>query len=260
MDCREISQQLINGTVDEAMRLHANECPACAALIDDNGQLARGLAMTKEEEAPLDIDAMLGNVQRRIGGEVGFRARLRALSTPLRGLFTGLATLLVIVAVLIIRPRSDLGDHPSEIFFIAALLGIGCAIAVVEGLRPLHKPALAHWKAALLLALSLALPVALFLASGTYEATPLDIWPIWRCLTFGVRISALLAAVAWLVGRGFTRSAAFACAVGASLGGVLALQLHCPINSYTHLLFGHASVVGLAVLAVAVVGRLRENE
>jgi hypothetical protein len=81
----------------------------------------------------------------------------------------------------------------------------------------------------------------------------------WVCLRFGVMVALVTSAALLIWSRqGFAanpRSASFWTGALASLAGMIALGVHCPVLELSHILLGHVSVILVASLIIAWMAR-----
>jgi len=264
MDCSEARRRILGGEAggDDLAR-HLADCPACAALAEDDGALARWL---EDVERPPGVPGdLLAAVQQDLAGERGPRAGLRALTTPVRVALV-LAAGLAVVGVGVLKLRPDLGVYPLWRLALElatlALLGAGAAWL---WLRPLHRPGLPRWVPAALLALALILPWVLSALPAAHVGHPASlagtgddfVGRALACFLYGSLLGLPLALLAALLGRGGRRLARWVVlpAAAGGVAGLISLHLHCPLTSPAHLLAGHAPIV-LVVVGMAVVAHM----
>ena len=204
----------------------------------------------------------------QIRNEAGIRSRMRELASPQRALIVALVFAGAAFVTFLATPRGDLAVV-STVRLVAgmSLFGLsGLAMALVI-LQPLHRRALsgiASWGIAFA---ALALPIVFALLPAAHHERLLhpesfadDGAAFWMragtCLLFGTLIALPVIASVVLLDRrdrlGSNRALQAAFAGGAA--GNLALLLHCPLVSSTHLLLGHATVpvvLGAALFALA---------
>jgi hypothetical protein len=247
MKCTEVRDKILQG---EALELAAAQQP-------------------EDEGLP---PAMLGALQRELEQEASLRGRLRGLSTPVRLLLAAASLLLVGLSGLA-APRADLGLYPVlRLTLELTALGILALGGIWAWLRPLHRPAWPGWIAGLLLAAALLLPWVLAALPPAHLAHPASlagggddlVARAVACFLYGAALAVPAALLTALLGRGGRSlvSLALLPALAGALGGLIGLQLHCPITGSAHLLAGHAPIgaaLALVALLVHLLGRRRSR-
>jgi hypothetical protein len=220
-----------------------------------------------------ELTGVLSSLREKLERERGLRGRLRSLSTRVRlALVVGL--LLVLVAGLaLLSLRADAGDHPLlRLLAIGAVLAGGVILLARACLWPLSRREPGSAALFALGAVALLLPVAVAVLPSPYTHAPEvcvgapfgepGFWAsVGECLAFGVVLGAPFFVLLWLLERrdGPDRGRGLLLAGAAGLAGVLALLLHCPLVSTSHLLLGHATVpFALLVLAILIFGRRKK--
>lgn len=157
--------------------------------------------------------------------------------------------------------REDFGDYPAWRMGLA--LGSATILIVASvfmALRPSHLPALPRWKGVGLILLSCvsvlvlaSLPAAEHAAQHEHPMEGASIFAqSMPCMYLGLLFGVPVYVLARLLDRG-TSLSAFLAAAAAGLAGNFVLQLHCPIDHAMHNVLGHASVVVVFLIAVALV-------
>lgn len=229
-------------------------------------RLDAALARIAQERQPEDeSEERLGTARARVARERGLVATLRGLSTRHRVALAGVVLAMLGAIVLGINGREDLGQYPMLRLVIEGGLSAGlslglAAVALTGPHRPVPSPR-AAWilaGAALVLPLFLALvpPADLMLpgAKGGEHTFGRDAL---ACFVYGLAAALPVMGILVLLQRippTGPRIAAIA-AASAGLGGVMALQMHCPIAMQEHLLVGHATVPLAALLAALLLRR-----
>ena len=269
MNCGDIHALLRAGEAPqgEAADEHLRGCEACAELVDDEAALARALG-DEDEPATAEMDSILKTVREAVALEVGPRAAMRSLSTPVR-LALSLAALVGVAAfVAIASPRGDLATMPKLRLLAAMTLYTGLAFASMQvALRPLSKPAGASRLGRLLVVAGLATAVGFALApvaaGESLTKTGMMFGPmVVACFGFGSMFALPLLVLGWALDRGgyLVGSRLLLAGAAAGLAGNLFLELHCDIQLPAHLLMGHTTVVVAllgAGLGLSLIGRDR---
>lgn len=250
MRCADVHEAIRQGRAwDPQVLAHAATCRPCEVLLEAGGAL--GLSLGELPPAPT-LDAEL--VLQRVSADRGLRARLSRMSSPLRGGLVVSAAALVVLGVVLLKPRPDLGAYPVlRMTSVLGLLGSLLALGLGLRLRPLYRPPLSlSLRAVTVLAL---LIVPLLIAGAAEAITGHDAsmlkGPFWptaaSCFLFGTLTGGVLYMGLALLERR-PRMSVWGTLAGAGLMGVvgnLSLQLYCPVTAPSHLLTGHATV-GLA--------------
>lgn len=211
-------------------------------------------------DLPPDLRAMEERLLARVDDERGALAWLRSRGRlPRVALVVGLFALEALFFWLFLV-RNDLAAHPP----LRTALALGGSAVILVGaawvsLRPLYLPEARRAKA-LLAAAAIALPVVLALLPELPSNRPpptMEQQVRWAYLCFadGAVVAALVFAVARLLDRGGLGTVAAATAGG--MAGVFMLHVHCSLLYPVHLLFGHAAVPALLILAAAAYTRWR---
>lgn len=213
---------------------------------------------------------LLPGLRARLEAERSFRGRVRGLPTSVRILVAGaaLAVPAAFAAVRLLRPDLDTYPIARFAFSVAACATLALAGAAIF-LRPLQLRRLRARTRLVLTAAALLLPAALAVAPAAHA--PLASHPesfadrgdaflgaAARCLLFGSVFAApLLFALVLADRRDRAGPGRILLAAGAGgLAGNLALMLHCPLVSPSHLLAGHATVPALLALVLTGVAAL----
>ncbi len=207
------------------------------------------------------------------GDEAGVLATLRSWSRARRLRLVALALVALAAYVAAFHLREDFAVYPGERFF--ALAGAYASMALVgawHALRPLWLPPLPRWLLGATFAAALLVPlVAAFLpelptvTSYASYASCASCKPsprqhaAWTFLCWAVGGAAGLAVL--LVTRALDRGEhrqrdhAFFAALAASMAGLLALHIECPLNLPRHLLLAHATLPAVFLLVARVLWR-----
>ncbi len=223
-------------------------------------------ALAGADVAPGDSEARLARARATVRGDRGLIGAARSLSTPARGALVGVALAALVGVVLVFNARGDLAVYPTARLVAEAALSGGFALILAGvALRGPHRatpgPGLTWTLAGLALAvpaLLAVIPPADLMLPGAKGGEGTLARDAAACFGYGVAASLPVLGVLAVLQRlpPTTPRAAAMAAVGAGLGGVLALQMHCPIAVRDHLFLGHASVPLAALLAVLLVRRL----
>jgi len=230
---------------------------------DADPRLDAALRALADDGDDAGVDGRLDALRASLAQEGGL-ARLKSLSTPAR-LAAVTSLLAVIVALTIVfSGRPDLGVYPAARLTVEmAVPGILALALALVALRGPHRPPPATgltWGlagAAVLLPLAMAfLPPADLMIPGAKGSEGRFVQEVMGCFLYGSAAALpVLGALAVLQRLPPTRTRMAALtAAGAGLGGVLALQMHCPVALRDHLLLGHATVP-LATILLIVAGR-----
>jgi len=265
MDCAEVRLRVIAGPERlpaDAAR-HAEECPACRALLDDQGALGRVLdqARPPAPTAP-DLALLGGELDRALARERGARGWLRERGRPAR--------LALVIAVLGVEVAAMLAAGgapgarvrtPAELVVTLAFFGVLLVAASWHALRPLYLPPAPSWLTRGLVVLGVLAPFAIALWSGSMPAPDAPGGFAARygvsCFAMGAGIGVALLLVARALDRGGHRAApgALLAAAAAGLAANVALDLHCASLELGHLAVGHAGVAVVLVAAYAMIRR-----
>jgi hypothetical protein len=213
-----------------------------------------------------EVAELWGSLTPRIEAvDASVLGRLRALSTRVRvAIALGVAAVIVL-ATLLLTPRPELALYPvGRMALVVGGFGLLLALALRGALRPLHRPGPGAWGACLLAAAAGAaallfalLPEAHVLLPHTAPRPHETLWDRARpCLAFGLATGLPVFLALRALDRG-AHHASWLTAVALGVTGNLALQLHCPLTNADHLLAGHASVIGVALAAAAVLAAVR---
>jgi hypothetical protein len=210
-------------------------------------------------------------VAPEIRPEPGIRTWLQELASPQRAAVVALVFAGAAFLTFLASPRGDLAAI-STVRLVAGmtLFGVsGLAVALVI-LRPLHRRPLSRIPAWGIAITALALPLVFALLPEAHherllhpESFAADGMAFWsragRCLMFGTLVALPIIAAIFLLDRrdrvGSSRALQAALAGGAA--GNLALLLHCPLVSSTHLVLSHATVPVVLGTALFVIARRR---
>jgi hypothetical protein len=197
------------------------------------------------EVPPGDLFAL---VDRDLKGEVGLRARLRALPTRVRTAALVAVAGSLLVYQLLLHRRPDFAQYSAGIFWgISAAFGLALVVGSLQLLRGASAPlgAQARERRAAFQWLLLPALAALLVPLGSSS-------PVWRaawgspsaCFNYGAALVAPFVLLYWLFERRDNVPVTVLVSAGA-LAGVAAnllLLAHCPSAHLGHLLAGHASV------------------
>lgn len=277
MECDELRRRAAaddpsgDALEDPAVLAHLDACPACAEVLADGAALGRALLAADPPLRPAPAPEALpasDAVWALIAAERGPRAWLRARPTWQRRTAIVLAILLGAAAVglsLTLRVRPDLAVYPAwRLAGELVLLGVLATACAWSALRPVHCPPPSRGQVLALLGLALAVPAGLALMppAHAHPANAVGGGDDLFRFALGCFLNSALhavpcAALLWALARSNTLLTATLAAAGAALAGVLAVQLHCPIEGAPHQLLGHSTVGLAAVLAVLLAWRVR---
>lgn len=261
MECAEIRDGFRAGRVPTGpeVEAHLEQCPHCQELFEEGGRLGRSLGESIPPQ--MESDQLFALLDRDLTREVGLRARLRALPTPVRaGVLLALA-LALLGFELGFRRRSDFDEFSPLVFWaIVALLVAAILAGVLHLARGVTLPLSAARRERGLALLLLILPaVALLLVpvgSGTPEAAAAWGNPA-GCFGYGAGLVAPFVLLYWLFERRDNVPSAVLVSAGA-LAGIAAnllLHAHCPSAHLGHLLLGHASIGAVWALSLSLFSR-----
>lgn len=264
MNCDQVRDHLLHGGAPDAPEVaaHARECTTCSELVSTQA-LVDGLRSNAASEGAVgQLTLLQDKVRADLAHEAAPSMRLKSLSTRGR-LALALALVAAVAAVEgTLLHRVDLYMVPlSHLVPALTTLGVLAVLGAWMSLRPLFRKALPISAQVALLIVGLAVPVALsFVQPETGHPANLkgsgpDLGKyIGICLAHGLS----LAAVVWLGFRALDRQALSAglapltAGIAASLVATLGLQLHCPIPTVPHWLFGHAAVGGVVLVTLLI--------
>lgn len=266
MDCAEIRTDFAAGRTPAGAEVdeHVRGCLPCRELFEREAALGRRLGQTVLPEVePGDLFAQ---VERGLAHETGLRARLRALSTPLRVSALGAVGLLLFFSQLVFRRRLDFLDYSPGVFWgVALVLVLALSLGATGVLRGLSAPlrASASQRLRALGLLFLPLPVLLVVPWGSNSPDAAASWGRpWLCFGYGAALVVPFLLAYWLLERRDRAPRSVLVAVGA-LAGIAAnllLHAHCPSAHWGHLLLGHATVgAAWALGLVALSGPLQRS-
>jgi hypothetical protein len=265
MDCLQLRRIVLDGgtiAAPEAQR-HLEECPACKDLTDNNGALARFLAVAASPPGETATVPSFQDLESLLAKEQRIPVRLASLPSSARWSLTCLG-LCIPAAIGLALARADMASLPAArmVMEIAGLLGIALALCRVW-LRPLYRTQPHAWTLFAILGAGLLLPWLLAalppLSAGLPSAGPASEIVLPRaaaCFLFGSALALPVIAVIALLGRRGRQLPGFVLvpATAGALAGLVGLELHCPNTSPLHLLAGHAPIVlALTVLAQVLV-------
>jgi hypothetical protein len=203
--------------------------------------------------AGLNLEKMHAELQGKIAQERGFAAWLRSRPTPLRAMFASFVLGLIVILTMAVWLRPDFDVYPP--LRMVSVLGSIAGLIVLElflVLWPLQLPAAPQW---LMAAAVIGAPLALFFwystpahvghpASVPAESIGVMISHTVKCLAVGtIAAGGFFALLRGLDRGGSNRLLLMAACAG--VAGNLLLQLHCPVTTPVHLVFGHLGVVVL---------------
>jgi hypothetical protein len=232
------------------------------AVSPSDAELERALGAAWEGDGALasrDLDGMLSSVESEID-----RSRSSALcwlrSRPTivrRALMLGSTALLLAATGFGILSEA-VAKAPARVAIALVAMSVLLLISMVLAVRPLHRPMPSRAVTLGMAGLTIA---ATFLLSALPVGEPIapggDAGGAAPCMYFGLMIGVPVYALARVLDRGSELTAIMA-ACAAGLAGNVVLQLHCPLASPAHMLFGHFSVVVVFVAGLALV-RLAEH-
>ena len=204
------------------------------------------------EQLPTADDFVAGgfrDLAAKVAGDRGVIPWMRSRPTWQReGLGLSLVAVLAALVVAAI-PRADIGVYPPGRLVIAVvILGLPLVLAIRGGLRSLHRPPEATWRALAVGAMAILGPIGLALLPPAHLGDPAAVsasssahmacfgmgalmaLPVVTCLTLSARRVGGLAAM-------------LAMGLASGLAANLFLLGHCPITDRSHLLWGHAMLV-----------------
>jgi hypothetical protein len=203
---------------------------------------------------------LLARVERSVAAERGARARIRALSSPVRVLIA-LAAVALLVAL-----GGAVGHGPPATSASGLLMLLPAAlllVAIVTALRPLQRPALPAWRRRLADLVPFTVLLALCFAPDLLAQLRGDaiahaeageaLLGGRACLVAGAVSATLAFALLRALDRGTPGSTLAAIGAGA-LASSIALWALCPTTAAAHLVVGHfgaALVFGAGALAVS---------
>ena len=206
------------------------------------------------------IAKLRDGVHRDLEGEGGLLGRLRSLKTGTRAALVLALMAAVTALTVVVTPRADLAAYPTpRMFAVLIVLAVVTGAATWRLLRPLHLPPPSVWMSRALLVVGVLTPVVLSLIPidhvGGHAGHGAHFFAACgKCLGFGGVLGLPVLLLAFAVRRSRVDGAAVAALAGVAAGltGNLTLQVHCPITDPSHLLLGHALLLGLLGVAAAV--------
>ncbi len=239
------------------------EAPSRGSLAQGVGELhsswehdLMAISMSSQKSAT-DWDALFEKIEEGISSEPK-QAWLYELPTSTRYLILLQVAALFPLIISMFKLRPDFSHYPP--IRMSVLLGTFTVLLLLHVwiiLRPLHKPDLPVWFTHIMLpTLGVIIPMALALLPRPYHPphyvpanTGVLLFDIVECILIGVALSAPFLLTTHLFAR-FKPELSFLgmSAVAGGLVSSIGLQLLCPKESPTHLLFGH-SIVGILLFA-----------
>ncbi len=198
-----------------------------------------------------DVERLLGNLEKLLDEEQGFRSKVRSLPTATRGLVAGGAALFAVLCVFLLVRRADFAAvRPWQLELAIGSYMLPLGILIWRLLLPLHRVETRSEHFAALITASFALPFLWAVVPPRAIAHVLQAADIRRdCLLLGLLVGGAFIALLRLLDRaadGDPRSLAMGAAAGGLLAN-LALVIHCPQTRFLHLALGHAPI-GLLLL------------
>ena len=262
MDCSDIRGLVQRGESPSGAEVdaHVADCAACEALISATEVTA---ALGAEAPSNAGIDSLRQSVAEAVRGDRGPAAWLRSRATGTRRLLGVLLVLLVAAAGAMMGIRPDFDTHSGLNTSTGIVLGVLAALALFYAIRPMSAPPSSQRVTVGILVAALVLPVLV-------AVTPMiSDWVMvggselpqnsGTCLGIGTLFGLPALLFMWALDRG-AHAALFRALLAAGAAGLLAnlaLHVHCHLTHPTHLLAGHASIVGLFVLAYGATRLLR---
>lgn len=258
--CEQIRRGIEAEGLSTAAARHLAGCADCQLWIETWGD--------GQTPPPSDLRHAFGALSGELAKRRGLRHRLAELPSRVRtvlAMAAGLGVGTVGLALL----RGDFSSYPALRMALTLLVfaGVGVVAALVC-LRSFAKVPAPSWLEGTLFTGGVLAPVVAA-AIPIEHHHPLAwadagaaFWPrAVACLGFGLALAVPLALLLWLLERGqlVDRRRLALAAITSSLAANLALQLHCPLVSTTHLIAGHASIIVLLLPALWGWRRLRRG-
>lgn len=229
-------------------------------------RLEAALRALSDEGGAAGVDERLAALRASLAQETGL-ARLRSLSTPVRVGIAGLVLVVIVAATALFSGRADLGVYPTLRLALETLVPGVLALALASvALRGPHRPPPPEKLTWGLAAAAVALPAGMaflppadLMLPGAKGMGGTFVQQVMACFLYGSAAGLpVLGALAVLQRLPPTRTRVAALtAAGAGLGGVLALQMHCPVALRDHMLLGHATVPLATILLIVAARVLR---
>jgi hypothetical protein len=272
MDCAEVRDRLkAQAPTSPELVAHAAECPACHALIENEGSLARSLERAATMPPP-ELEALFRQLDGRLERERGILAWIQTRPTWLLRLLT----LLSAVPMAIYLYGNYGFRHDRQFWPVWRMVGIEAAFAVASvGLvwlatRPFHKRQLSPSAIRLLSVAGIflafviaALPLPHLVDPHSLPGDPVPATSL--CYIWGLYMGTPVFVAALLLCREATLPRALALATAAGLISNLEIQLECSATARDHMVASHATIsltfaVGVLVLAgfLWLAGRFRK--
>ena len=260
MECAEIRKLFVAGRIPAGPEVaaHVRGCGPCAELFAADAQLGRRLSEAVLPE--VDAGELFALVARDVQGEVGLRARLRALPTRVRALGLVGVAFALLAYQLLENLRPDFAAYSAAVFWgvavvLAVALGTGAWRVLRGASAPLGAAGRERW-----LALALLLLPALAVLVVPFGAASPEAFAGWgnpvACFSYGAGLVAPFLVLFWLFERrdGLPLTVLVSAGALAGIAANLLLHAHCPSAHLGHLLLGHASIgiawaLGLSALS-----------
>lgn len=222
----------------------------------------RDLAQHEPGPGPQELDQLYASVRSQCDANdrtlAGF---LRTRATWMRRLLVSAA--LALIAFTAWRSLPAIAESARGTpwkMTLAAYLSL-LLIATFLATRPLQLPPLAPWKAKAVAAVTVTAtliaalwPRADAAAASSSVTAETPAFMFMACMGMGLLLGVPVYALLRLFDQGNSFGNLMA-AVAAGLAGNLLLNMHCPVHSGPHALFGHASVAVIFVLGLGLVHR-----
>ncbi len=245
MDCAEIRDAFVSGTVPPSPAVHAHleTCSHCRELFEHDAELGRSLASQATLAVPLS-EELFGELEARVAHEKGSRAWLRSRPTRLRFLLVAACALCAVAVGGWLNRRADFAAYPdARLMVLLALYLLGILLAFEKELfLAVRRGSFADYGWLVLSAL--ALPFLLALAPATEASRAAGPEGALGCFSYGALLTLPTAALLWAFDRDDELSLRTVCLSAAALGlsANLLLELHCSNGNFRHVLLGHASL------------------
>lgn len=257
MDCVDVKETRLRGEpLPPGAARHVETCPVCS------------LPPHTEAATPPPSPGLFAELETEIASDRGTVAWLRSRPTRVRVALAAALVAVVSGLTLLFMPRTAFAPMPvHRVLLETSVLSVLLLSLVRLGLRPLQSPLLRRGALRAALGAALAVP-ALFAVLPTPEAERVELPPgispalsAGVCFSFGMMTALLLLLALRILDRRQrgSRVPSLLAAAAGGLAGNLALELHCPSTSVSHLLVSHATVGFVLVAAVRLVLSGRET-
>ncbi|MEZ4287065.1 MAG: NrsF family protein [Polyangiales bacterium] len=206
-----------------------------------------------ERDPQCPVDALYhSTIEQCRADKQSWVARFRDAATPKRALGVAVFFAMLLSVFFATAPDSVKNAMTARWWFTAFGYVALIFVSTAWLLRPVYRPEISVRRIGWLAACSMVAVIAFaFYTAHSNALESFNPQSTIACFGFGIAMAVPIFAVLRLVDRGTPLGNVLG-AVASGVAAILLLQLHCPLASRDHLLFGHGSV--LAAFLVVVLG------